>query len=324
MLNHCFRVGSGNIDNLPLCKGEPKNDSLFQAIINFEIDQLMLQETGVNWSVTAGKDQFQQRLNEYFEPDQTSSYMSHNQHDKTGNRKQWGGTGTLTHGKLKHFGMGAGTDKAQLGRWTWARFRGKGGIVFCTVSMYQPCTNKNGEQSVYAQHKSHLQTLNDDRDPRKAFMEDLKMELTEWIDQGDQIVVGGDMNESVFHESITSLFDTFNMRNLIFDMHDPAHAPKSYFRTTEGRIVDGLWGTPGIHVERCGYLEPGDFPGNHSLMWADITYESALGHNPPFLNVPPLDDSAPATPNAPNDTSTTMKRTSNANTSTPDRCDWKR
>ncbi len=212
--------------------------------------------------------------------------MGHNKHDITGNRKQWGGTGVMSHGKMKHFGMGAGIDKAQLGRWTWARHRGKGGIVFRIVSIYQPCTNKNGEQSVYAQHKTHLQTHNDDRDPRKAFMEDFQLELSEWIDQGDQIVVGGDVNESVFHRSITSLFDTFNMRNLIFDMHDPTHAPKSYFRTTEGRIVDGLWGTPGIHVERCGYLEPGDFPGNHSLMWADITYESALGHNPPLPKRP--------------------------------------
>ncbi len=49
--SHCFRAGSGNIANLPLYKGEPGNDNLFQAVINFEIDLLMIQETGVNWLV---------------------------------------------------------------------------------------------------------------------------------------------------------------------------------------------------------------------------------------------------------------------------------
>ena len=45
--------------------------------------------------------------------------------------------------------------------------------------------------------------------------------------------------------------------------------------------VDGMWVTPGITVQRSGYLEPKDFPGNHSLVWMDISYNEALGHNPP-------------------------------------------
>ena len=112
-------------------------------------------------------------------------------------------------------------------------------------------------------------------------MEDLKQELQTWIDMGDAIVIAGDVNVSVFHRSIKALFEEFNIRNLLFDLHDPTDAPKSYFRTSEGRIVDGIWGTPGVDVIRGGYLEPKDFPGNHSCMWVDITYSSVLGHNPP-------------------------------------------
>ena len=40
-------------------------------------------------------------------------------------------------------------------------------------------------------------------------------------------------------------------------------------------------GYAGDHVSQCGYLEPGEFPGDHSLLWADISYASALGHHPP-------------------------------------------
>ena len=204
-----------------------------------------------------------------------------NAHDDTYTAKQWGGTGIVSYGRMSFYSMGAGTDKLGLGRWTWARYRGKGGVVLRVVSIYQPCKNKYGAQSVYAQHKNYLQTKNDDRDPRTAFREDLKSELENWIEEGDQIIVGGDVNESVFHPDIQDIFQTFQMRNIIFDLHGANNAPTTYYRTTSGRIVDGIWTTPGISARRGGFLEPGDFPGDHSLLWIDVTYDSALGHNPP-------------------------------------------
>ena len=47
-----------------------------------------------------------------------------------------------------------------------------------------------------------------------------------------------------------------------------------------------MWVTPGLKIQRCGYLEPRDFPGNHSMIWADIAYDDALGHNPPMPKSP--------------------------------------
>ena len=93
---------------------------------------------------------------------------------------------------------------------------------------------------------------------------------------------GGGINENIMHHSIATLFESFHMSNLIFDMHDPSTTPSTYFRNTEGKIMDGIWGTPGLHVAQCGYLESGDVPGDHSLLWADISYSSALGHDPPW------------------------------------------
>jgi exonuclease III len=299
-----LRIASINIDNLPPFREQPKDEALFQATADLEIDVLLLQETGINWSSLGQTDQFQSRLDNWFEPGQTSCYMSHNRQDMNRDVHQWGGTGVMAHDKIKHYSMGAGSDKAKLGRWTWARYRGQGGMVWRVVSIYQPCANKTGPLSVYSQHKRHLQNKNDDRDPRLAFRLDLTAELATWIDMGDTIVIAGDVNESVFHHSISDIFDQFHIRNLIFDIHDPSEAPKTYFRTAGGRIVDGLWGTPGVEVIRYGYLEPGDFPGNHSLMWADLTYSSILGHNPPYLKHPVPAASKHGTQNAPKNTST--------------------
>ena len=274
---HCL-----NVNNLPLYRGEPKDKSLFNSIRKYSSDILLLQEIGVNWSRTAQRDQWSQRLLADFDPSQTKTKYSHNVHDMSCVRRQWGGTGIATFGKLAHYTMGAGSDKAKLGRWTWARYRGKGGVVLRVVSVYNPCSNKTGELSVYAQHKQYFQTINRDIDPREAFIQDLDSELTEWLAAGDQIIIGGDLNNSVLSTSVQNFFRKHHMHNLIFARHDPSHAPATYRRSTADKVIDGLWATPNIHAERCGYMEAGEFPGDHSALWVDITYTHALGHDPPL------------------------------------------
>ena len=276
-----LRIGSVNVNNVSPYADAERDQKLFQAIIDTEVDILLMQEIGVNWSKVPRTKQWQTRCDSVFEPGVTKSRLSFNRHDPTDTAKQWGGTGVFSQGKISFYSMGTGGDKAELGRWTWARYRGKQGVVLRVVSIYQPCRNQTGALSVYAQHKNYLQGNNDDRDPRIAFKEDFQTELNEWIEDGDQVIVGGDVNQSVEHEDITSIFMEYDMTNVIFQRHGADNAPTTYYRTTSGRIVDGMWATPGIAVTRAGFLEPGDFPSDHSLIWMDITYQSALGHNPP-------------------------------------------
>jgi hypothetical protein len=240
-----------------------------------------MQEVGCNWA-QIGKDQsFQARLRRYLGPQDARACFKYNVHDQAGTIRQWGGTGILCRGKLHHYTMGTGGDPTGLGRWTWARIRGKGGMVLRYASVYCPCENKSGKIAVWSQQKIYLQNHNDDRDPRQAFMEDLKRNIQQWIDEGDQVLIGGDLNHDILSPKVKSFFDDLGMSNLIYDRHDSKEAPSTYFLDEQGRIVDGLWGTAGLIATRCGYLRPEDFPGNHSLLWLDISYQSALGHNPP-------------------------------------------
>jgi hypothetical protein len=222
--------------------------------------------------------------------------MSHNERDKTGTPFQWGGTGIMAYGKLAHFSMGAGNDKKRLGRWTWTRYRGKDGMVLRLISIYRPVEHSNDNQKgVGRQHKRYLQSINDDRHPRKAWIEDFEEELQEWLLSGDNIVVAGDINTYIFDDEIVNLFDRNGLTNLIFDRHSKEGAPKTCTKSTRNRttngistglIIDSMWDTTNLVVKACGYLEPGDGPGDHSLVWADITYDSALGHRPPNPQVP--------------------------------------
>ena len=129
-----------------------------------------------------------------------------NEHNPSGSPRQCGGAGVISLGKLKHHSMGSGTDESGLGQWTWAQCRGKNNISLRAVSIHQPCANKDGVMSAWAQQKAYLQDQNDDRDPRSAFREDLQKQIQTWIDTGDQLMTGGDVNESVLHPSISSMF----------------------------------------------------------------------------------------------------------------------
>lgn len=75
------------------------------------------------------------------------------------------------------------------------------------------------------------------------------------------------------------------MRNLIFAQHSQIGAPATYRRNGSGGIVDGIWGTPMVDVTKSGFLESGDFPGDHTALWVDVIFESVLGHDPPVPDV---------------------------------------
>jgi hypothetical protein len=126
----------------------------------------------------------------------------------------------LTIGKLAFQAMGADSHLSGLGCWPWARYHGGNGENFCAVSIYRPTLNPTGCQSVWAQHKAYFQSINDDRDPGKAFMEDLEKEDKEWLATGDHIVIGGDVNDDIFGGDIIKLFENeLHMKDLIYTRH---------------------------------------------------------------------------------------------------------
>jgi len=194
--------------------------------------------------------------------------------------------------------MGTGCDKAKLGRWTWARYRGKNDMVLCCVSVYCPVPNSTGASSVWNQHKCYLLSQNDDRDPQVAFWEDLRKEAQEWLREGGQLIIGGDVNDKVCDPAVETFFSDLGMHNLIFEHHSLDGAPTTYFCNTNDRVMDGLWGTANISAVRCGYLEPKEMEDDHSAIWVDISFTDALAHNPPTPATPParhLQLSQPAT-----------------------------
>ena len=95
-----------------------------------------------------------------------------------------------------------------------------------------------------------------------AFCEDLKEQLQEWIELGDHLIVGKDANESVLHTSIASVFQETGLINSVLSIHPSQKAPTMFHQNSSNKVIDGMWSTPGIQIQRGGCLEPKDAPGD--------------------------------------------------------------
>ena len=70
------------------------------------------------------------------------------------------------------------------------------------------------------------------------------------------------------------------MHNVLDSKHQLAHAPATFMFGQE--VIDELcMATHDIDIKRCGYFAPGKMnPGDHFLLWMDISYHLVLGHSP--------------------------------------------
>jgi hypothetical protein len=152
------------------------------------------------------------------------------------------------------------------------------------VSFYRPCLNHNpGARTVLATQRRALQNMDDDRDPRDAFLEDLRADLLAWSALGDALIVCGDINDNILSQATTNFFEDVGLRHLIFSKHDSSQAPATYYHNHSGKAVDGIWASPCLDLVRGGYLGKQEFPGDHRAIWFEILYAQAFGPSLPKI-----------------------------------------
>ena len=70
-------------------------------------------------------------------------------------------------------------DPSHLGRWVSHIIEGKGNHTIRYVSSYNPGKGK-GNTTVYTQHQEHFRNQEMDREPSKAFQDDLQEAIRSW------------------------------------------------------------------------------------------------------------------------------------------------
>ena len=216
-----FRFVQLNVGNM----AEKRNSAQFRAftgkVEEVQADCVACQELNCVWHRLPEADRLYERFRGVFEAVHLCEGRYHNDAFARGSH-QYGGTMVMSVGPAAHAIHSVGYrayDPKGLGRWSATRFAGKYGKALRVISAYRPNRNKGGELSVYAQHLAKLAELNNDRDPLKAFDEDLYDAISEWRDEDDSIILGIDFNDDVRARSTTERFESLQMMEVLLERH---------------------------------------------------------------------------------------------------------
>src|SRR5687767_5034779 len=110
--------------------------------------------------------------------------------------------------------------------------QGQGGSLLRLISAYCPSSNSLGPHSVAMQHKRFF-LMRDAKDviPRDQFFIDLLGELTVWIQQGDQLIIGLDANEDVQLGQTAAFFRQLGMKEAILSKQSQSPPATQHWNT---------------------------------------------------------------------------------------------
>ena len=123
------------------------------------------------------------------------------------------------HGKM-------GNDPTNLGHWTWAKTQGRHNHFLRVVAAYQPVVNNKETGSAYQQQQRYFRSVKEMRCPRQMFVQDLKHQLQEWLEEGDHIILGLDANDDVRDSPVQKMLVELGLKEAILDMH-PQDPPET-------------------------------------------------------------------------------------------------
>ncbi len=172
-----------------------------------------------------------------------------------------------------------------MGRWTWTLYMGKNDTKLRVISGYRPnpdYTDRPG--SVYSQQERSLREREDDRNPRKAFTQDLATDLDAWTSAGNLIIIGMDANDNVRNGEVNTMLRNRGFVEVHAARHPQLPTASTCNKNTRNIPVDGIWASPSLDCLAAGYYGYGELiigKTDHRMIWADFSYETALGFQPP-------------------------------------------
>ena len=197
-----------------------RSTQLIATIRDHGYDALMSSDVGIFWDNIPVADSWIERTRKLLGPHPFR--FSYNRHDQRKDMVQWGGTGIILLGEAKTRLFGTmGSDKDNLGRWTWARLQGRHNFFTRIISAYKPCKNTSDLGSSYQQQLTYFRGIGEFRCPLKMFDLDLQGQLQEWLGEGDQIILGVDLNEDARTGPTSKMLRELGLTDVLIQMHRP-------------------------------------------------------------------------------------------------------
>jgi hypothetical protein len=212
--------------------------------------------------------------------------QAYNRHFDTTKEQQIGGTSIIIIDSLAHRSTGITNDPTGLGRWTSILIKGKQGFSTRIICAYRPCKS-SGPETAYVQHALYFHRIQRKGDPRKLFMDDLADVICKWQQLGERIILVGDFNtgDKPTMQSKTKFWEPWLKTTGLIDVHQSFFNGQNIPSTHErGKSqIDYMFVSPGISIQRAGFLPFSKFPGDHRALWMDLSMLDIVGYKPPSL-----------------------------------------
>jgi hypothetical protein len=268
---------------LPIDPMSEQHELLLDGISKSNFGLFGIQEINLNFTALEATAQWKRRFRSF----QGFTTSTSNTHSNSQSKVLHGGNALFLQPTLTIRNQGSGHDPSGLGRWSWILLEGKQGMQTRVISGYRPVIDRSDRpSSVFSQHQLYFNSIDRECDPRAAFLTDLGAEISRWKDEGDQIILGADLNEDTRADLITTWTSSLGLVNIHQEKWGESTRVATCNKSTRSNNpIDGIWTTPGIHVQACGLTGFGDLDlgtrMDHRVLWADITDESLFGFPAP-------------------------------------------
>jgi hypothetical protein len=101
---------------------------------------------------------------------------------------------------------------------------------------------------------------------------------------GNLIIIGLDGNNHVRTSDVNAMLHHRGLLEIHGAQHPHLKTEATCNKNTNSIPVNGLWASPSIDILATGYYGFGELAigkTDHPMIWADFSYETALGFQPP-------------------------------------------
>jgi hypothetical protein len=277
-----FRYIFQNINGLPVNTYGYKHQQISTAMQETEADLFGMAELNINFKQLGPAAQWNERFRNLR---RNHSIHSYNQHDSSTARTLFGGTAQIVTGACSHRAIASGKDESGLGRWVWTLLAGKNNTRLRVITGYRPNPDTQDRTgSVYSQHERYLRSIKDDRNPRRAFTKDLEAKIDQWLIAGNLLIIGLDANDNVRTGEVNAMLRSKGLKEIHSAQHPDLPPAATCNKNSRDIPVDGIWASPSLDCMAAGYYAFGELvigKTDHRMIWADFSYQSALGFLPP-------------------------------------------
>ena len=277
-----FRYIFHKIQGLPVHPRGHKHQQIADAFQETDADVFGMVELNLNFRVMDASGQWYERFRHL---KRNHSIHSVNKHDSSKANILFGGSAQISVGPTCHRVLKSGEDPSGLGRWTWTLFAGKNGRKLRVISGYRPNPDSSDSTgSVYSQQERYLRSIRDDRNPRRAFVKDLHTALLAWSNEGNLFLIGLDANDNIRTGDVNAMLRTLGLVDVHHTQHPHLPPAATCNKNQQSIPVDGIWASPSLDCVAAGYYGFGELvmgKTDHRMIWADFSYESTLGFQPP-------------------------------------------